>query len=208
MILLLSQKNQLFELIQNSGIGITQFKYDEESNTAFIRHKSNYYYKIIVDNISYWSEFSPGKNSLRYITGKVNWSTTITEFTNWLSFLKREVLSIDKWSVFEQELDKLSLNQEDSSSYFSVDEYEIVKSRMLSLKLRLANISLDKNQLAVLEEKIDYLIEEAKHQKKFDWKSLFIGTIVSIIIQLSISQEQGKQIWDLIKEIFNNYFLP
>ncbi|WP_294304960.1 hypothetical protein [uncultured Chryseobacterium sp.] len=42
---------------------------------------------------------------------------------------------------------------------------------------------------------------------KFDWTNLFVGTLMSIIIQLGVTKENANSIWLIVKQIFNNYFI-
>ena len=42
---------------------------------------------------------------------------------------------------------------------------------------------------------------------KFDWKNLFVGTIMSIIIQLGVNKENANLIWLAIKQMFYEYFI-
>jgi hypothetical protein len=63
-------------------------------------------------------------------------------------------------------------------------------------------------QETAIANQLDHLMELAKELNKFDWKSLFIGTISSIIIQLGVTKENAHELWSLIKKVFNNFFLP
>jgi len=101
---------------------------------------------------------------------------------------------------------KLNLNNE--ADKFSALEFEDLKIKVSAIKQGLNNIDLLSDQISVINEKLDHLTELAVNMNKFDWKSQFIGTIISIIIQLEVTQENAKSLWALIKQVFNNYFLP
>lgn len=54
---------------------------------------------------------------------------------------------------------------------------------------------------------LERLTELAKELNKFDWKNLFIGTIISITIQLNVTPDNATLLWELIQNVFSNYFL-
>jgi len=66
---------------------------------------------------------------------------------------------------------------------------------------------LESSQIESIEFKIDKLAEKLTTMDKYDWKNLFIGTFISIVLQLSLSQEQGKEFIGILKRIFATYFV-
>jgi hypothetical protein len=211
MVILLSQKNTLFELIEHKKFSQSQFKFNEYSGHIRIEFtNTNFYFNIgqTIDEINFYPQYSPAESTVKIHGGNGNWGHILIHFQKWLTFLNRETTIQDKWERLMNETANIYMSTESPELKFSAEEYELLKSRMISLKIEFGKIGLNQVQSTTLENKIDFLIDQAKHLNRFDWKSLFIGTIMSLIIQLSISQEQGKQIWKLIKEIFNNYFLP
>jgi hypothetical protein len=96
-------------------------------------------------------------------------------------------------------------NEEDK---FSFNEYGDLKAKVETLKNSINQIGLLSDQVLTINSKLDHLVDLAKEMNKFDWKNLFVGTIISMIIQLSVTQDNAKALWILIKQIFNNYLLP
>ncbi len=75
------------------------------------------------------------------------------------------------------------------------------------IKSSLGTINLLEEQQVAISQKLDHLIDVAKDLNKFDWKNLFIGTIISIIIQLEVNKENAALLWELIKRVFRNFLL-
>ncbi len=163
-------------------------------------HNQNYFCGI---------KYSPGKENLFDENLCRSWSDLKIKFSNWLDFVEREFIQIDEWSLIEQEVNQNELLQIQSfnNEAFLDFEKEIVKNRIKALRNKFYELGFANSDLDFINEKLNLLIENTERLNKFDWKSLFLGTIISIIIQLSISQEQGHQIWRFIHDLFNNLFL-
>lgn len=218
--LLVSQKNTLYDLIEKKGLSPSQF-YFEDNTTAFysqhdtiLRYKQTEFFFCFGSNHdSYNSEslisaYSPAISSFFTKRYPDSWSWQQTHFLEWLDYLKREIDSPNKWERLENELKNLHLNSEDEINKFSVHEYEELKVKLLVLKDSIKTIEFLPEQLNAINQKLDHLTEVAKDLSKFDWKSLFIGTIVNIVTQLGVTPANATLLWNTIKKVFSNYFLP
>jgi hypothetical protein len=83
-----------------------------------------------------------------------------------------------------------------------------LSSKIDQIKTSLDTIPLLEEQQIAIINQLNHLTELAKELNKFDWKNLFIGTIVSIILQLYVTRENAARLWNLIKTVFSNFFLP
>jgi hypothetical protein len=214
--LLRSQKNTFFDILNESNsFSPAQFRIEDSishntpthvffSNSGYyfsMEHSGNPTFPILV-------KFSPAKDS--YL-GKDVFSDFLyigDVFKEWLGYLAREISIEDKWLRFANEVEQINISESSENDKFSASEFDKLQSQMLSLKERIRKIDLTPQQLLTIENKIDHITDLAKNLNKFDWKSLFAGTIVSIIVQLGVTQENAKAIWDSIRSVFNTYFLP
>lgn len=213
--LLRSQRNNLFDIIESAGLSPSAFVIVEPDAFAnletIIRYlHSQFYFSVSLHHDKQFMivKYSPGKD----IFEKENWVRTWDEveanFSIFVDSLFLEINEIDKWGRLKNELDQINVTYTNESDKFSADEYVDLQQKMNLLKLEMKNLSFDPEQIQILENKIDHLTTIAVTLTKFDWKSLFIGTIVSIIIQLGVTQENAKAFWGVIKRLFNKYFLP
>tara|TARA_R110000744_G_scaffold74008_1_gene148010 strand:+ start:256 stop:921 length:666 start_codon:yes stop_codon:yes gene_type:complete len=218
--LLTSQKNTLFDIIEESGLSPAQFDFSEmQSKTTpsfrvatYLNYKKSDFYFIFdsapKNSASHYSIFCPGADSYKEIRNPGSWSLQLDYFQKWLFYLLREVKTENKWERLQKEIDGVNISVENNQDKFSAKEYEELKQKMTTLKEGISKYDLMPNQILLLNEKIDFLVDSAREMNKFDWKSLFIGTIISIIIQLNITPDNAKLLWNLIKQVFNNYLLP
>lgn len=218
--LLTSQKNLLYEIIESNGLSPFQFNIEEYKfptsgmiNTKLLYKGTNYYFDFMTfqgHNNMAFAEFSPGEFSVKWRSDGESWNILVNYFFSWLLYLRREITSLDKWARLQREMEELGVNlsQEGDGNQFTVEEYFFLEKKIISIKNSIGHIGLSELQINEINNKLDHLIQLAESMNKFDWKSLFIGTIISIIIQLEVSPDHAKSLWQIIKSVFNTYFLP
>lgn len=215
--LLTSQKNSLFEIIQEVDFfSHNQFELIEKDIIGIcdthIEYKANklFYFRFIDSNYanSLFINHSPGEEQIMDATSQISWNQTLNIFENWLYYLQREVTSPNLWQQFKTEISEIKYINNFSNQKFSFSEYTEISEKLDILKSSLSSIPLILNQQNEIILRLDHLSETAKELGKFDWINLFIGTIISVVIQLNVTPENANAIWDLIKRVFNNYFLP
>ncbi len=217
--LLNSQKNTLFDLIEKFGLSPSQFEFKENHSkisnnqltTDLILKNSNYFFSFETGpntSAKHYAIFCPGSEAYTESQYPGDWVFQLNYVEEWLANLVREINSPNKWSRLDNEIASIGIKFENDENKFSFHEYEDLKQKISTLKDGIINIGLLPTQINAINLKLDNLTELAKDMNKFDWKSLFIGTIISIIIQLYISPDNAKMLWTLIKQVFNNYLLP
>ncbi|RZK00663.1 MAG: hypothetical protein EOO46_20955, partial [Flavobacterium sp.] len=204
MILLTSQKNEIFNLIESNEMSPQSFELSEakavKGIVTILKHKaSDFQFTMNEASGGVIVQFSPAKYKFSEDVGAADWRGIKNFMIDWISYLKREISQVDRWKQLEQQIEQLHLNSEAEQDYFTAQEFEELKERMNLLKSQLRKLELLPNQLSALESKIDHLTELAVSLGKFDWKNLFIGTIVSMVIQLGVTQENAKALWSAIK---------
>lgn len=216
--LLNSQKNQLFEIIKNHDFfSPNQFKYEEKTYdkgrwiTTIKFKDSDYHFKIFEDAEGYilgHVNFSPGINKYREVTSRIAFEGIIKEFDKWLYSLINEVQNPNLWESFRESLNNYSTELSFSdNTRFTAREFLVLQSQINELTNKLSSLPLlieHQNQINIELQRVTQL---ALDLGKFDWMNLFVGTLMSIIIQLGVTKENANSIWLIVKQIFNNYFI-
>ncbi len=215
--LLTSQKNLIFELIQeNDYFSHNQFELIEsetmgEHHTR-IQFKSNqsYYFKFLGSEYvnAFYANYSPGHFQILDYTSHIPWREIIENFEQWLSNLRREIAAPNLWDKFKENISEIKYFNDFDNQNFSYSEYSTIIQKIDILKNSLSSVPLILDQQKEIFKKLDHLCDKAKDLGKSDWINLFVGTIISVIIQLNVTNENANAIWNLIKNVFNNYFLP
>ncbi len=213
--LLTSQKNQIYNyLTRTHYFSPTQFKFDESEykgkiTTSLKFINSEYYFNFIEDSQyeGFYLNYSPGQELIKQVTTNVNWDIGFDHFITCLGNLHRELLSPNLWERFQTEITEIQLISNFDNSKFTNLEYEelIKKLDYISEKVNsIPMLEYQKNEIIISLQRLEGL---AKELNRFDWKNLFIGTMMSVIIQLKVNHENTTIIWNLIKDVFNDYFL-
>ncbi len=210
--LLTSQKNKIYNYITSKHyFSPNQFKLEEHDSITIIKFlNSPYYFKFINDTeyVGFFVNYSPGQENFLEVTPNVSWELGFQHLVSWLMNLERELEVPNLWERFEMEISGINLRSNfDNNTKFTVSEYEIISKKLDSISEGILSIPLLEQQQQEILINLERLNEFAKELNKFDWKNLFIGTFISIIIQLNVTPENASELWKLIKNIFNDYFL-
>jgi len=215
--LLTSQKDSLFKIIQEYDFfSHNQFEFIEQDMMSEyitrIEYKANRLFYFTFNDSDYannlYVNYSPGEQQFVDSSSNIVWDYVLGYFYNWLEYLQREVTAPNLWNKFKTEISEIKFINDFSNQKFSFTEYTEISHKISLLKDSLSSIPLILSQQEAIISRLDHLNETAKDLGKFDWVNLFIGTIISIVIQLNVTPENANALWDLIKSIFNNYFLP
>lgn len=212
MSLLVSQKDMFFDIIEkHNAFTPFQFKlYDNLSGGDIIfEFKESPYYFNIFASLNYIGVFTinytPGEKELIKISSGIPIDpSTYTLFSYWLDNLEREIKAPNKWERLTKEIESMSFHNgtNDNDEKFSYQEYTEVTSNILILKEGIKEIGLSPEQYNIINDKLDFLIEQGKSLKKFDWRSLFIGTMMNIMTNIIVNPTTIIAFKDLI----NNFF--
>lgn len=209
--LLLSQKDEIFELIKTFELLTpNQFHIQEDLGnykTTLQFKDSEYFFRFISSANGYWANYSPGTEKYIDKTDFLDWNQSMRNIENWLLCLERELTTPNHWESFKNQISGINFKSDYDNTKFTYKEFEDLNNRMSLLKASISSIPLLLEQQNEILLHLERLTESAKELGKFDWKNLFIGTILSILIQLNVTPENANAIWELIKNTFNQYFL-
>jgi len=215
--LLISQKDQIFKLIENNDyFSPHQFeivemdkKIEKEIETLVVFKESEYFFGFVDSsyNASFYLNYHPGNEQFLEVTSPLMWKEGMAHFNKWLNNLKREINAPNLWQKFQTEATALNMNFDSDNSKFTINEYNELKQKIDFIINQLPNIQLGNQQQIEIASTLQHLLTLSNELGKFDWKSLFIGTIISIIIQLNVTKENADLLWQLIKSSFNTFLL-
>lgn len=211
--LLLTQQNTFYELIEkHNEFTPSQFKLEEfpaSGNILFTYCDNRYGFKIISvsgTNAFYTVNFSPGEFSLNQnVRANLLIDPDIYNyFIGWLDNLKREVNAPNKWERLKSDIESFSLpnNSNYNADKFTYQEYTEVAYNIQLLKEGIKEIELTPEQFNIINDKLDFLIDQGKSLKKFDWRSLFIGTMMNIMTNVVVNPTAISAFKNLINSFF------
>jgi hypothetical protein len=220
-------KNNLLTIIQERGIDPNLFMAKDETISKmeyFVISGRDTNIRFAVR--PYYGSFE--KFYLRYSEYLNNFPLTAEEYIiNWeelsnkfLTFLKNvvkpyldDISTPDLWHALQETGSQLKfgLGKPDDFKPFSDEEKVQIRLSLGDFKLLIVNnFNPVQEQLDSVNKRLDYLTAALEKHNKFDWKGIAINTVFSIIIALSLSPEQGNQLFLLFQQVFSKVlrFLP
>ena len=220
-LLLKFQKNETFELIREAGLNPLDFKWGQQKtdcegqsyNVSILKYLRNALYFKFDRNESgeYTCRFFPGAGVLEEKAHHygTKWLGIINKFKEWLSYLQRES-NPDLWEQMKEYSPREELIHIAgiSNTPFSYAEVEALLESLDELQSKLEmNFKLQGKNLAFVKSQIKYLKDAAKRQGKKDWLHTSIGVIAGIAVNLALSPENAKLLWELVKSCFGGVLL-
>mgnify|MGYP006184491717 FL=1 len=198
------QKKELSEIFKKNNLNTIDFETSGEYQEFNIKFKHDYFSFLISkvkDDVYSITIFAiDRKNAYNFSD---TWANTLKRFDGWAQKVSTELNSSTGWETFEN-TNFLNTDYEDLVSEFTQAEKSQTRRSIHELKVKIKLLDLPENSLKIIENKLDSLSLKVDELNKFDWKSLFIGTIASLIMSFVIPQEASGLFWEYIKSSFNN----
>ena len=202
------QKKELSKIAKQHKLNLIDFEIFGQFKEFKIKYKYNYFsfsidrferenYKVLMFPIDNTNGISLSSN---------NWIGVTKLFNKWAKDVAEEITTPTGWRTFQSD-NFLNSGFKELNEEFSESEKAYVRESIKELKQKINTLELSEQHLLVIERKLDELSDKVESLNKFDWKALFIGTIITLIMTLVIPPEISGLLWDHIKLIFARYNL-
>jgi len=114
----------------------------------------------------------------------------------------------DLWGTIKSETSFTSGEKisEEDLTYFSDDEKTRIRMSINEFRLLLLKkFEPTKDELKVIDDRLDYLLKAVDRLNKIDWKSIAIATILNISVALTLDPEKTNQLVELFRQAFSNF---
>ena len=212
--LLLSQTNELFNALAQSAVSPNLFdtstEHDKHQSGFFITYKPDDKYKFYVfggNDGKYVVKYSPGYSTVEQVAPNTRWKDVVGACSRWAEYLNREISQEDMWDKVKAAVASTIGGSFEVNGKFSIREFEELNSRMIQLKSAVSKLPVFKEQAATINAKLDHILSHAKDLSKYDWQSMFIGGVWTLLVVMVLPQDINNEIWRLIKQFFNGLIL-
>jgi hypothetical protein len=215
--LLKTQKNELFDLISQVGLLPTLFHFkeyifagDESYVTEINVEGTHYFFRLREDfGHNFTLNYSPALDAVeREMKRLSGWNEAITHFAWWLQSLKQEMETSDKWQEAFQVAQQATLGADEiEDSRFTKEELTRIESAFADIRQQLTHhSSITEKELGAINSKLEYLLEEAKTRKKREWRMLFYGAFMELMIHEEVHAHIAALVLGLLKTAFQDMF--
>lgn len=211
-------KNQLFTLIAESGLAVTQFELTEKETGRWlattiqhrgtplsftIHHTDDSFHLLTCSYVAFAPSFPV---ETEYQEGP--FSTVCAIFEAWLSRSVQEYLreqaTPDLWAnISALQIAELAEPQSgDDSALFSQAEIASLGHALRTFMAALSeHFESSEEQLSYVRQRLGYLEGALSRLNRTDWKGLALSSLVTIATTLSLSTEQGRQLAQLFRKV-------
>jgi hypothetical protein len=198
-------KKQLADIVTEHNLRISDFQTNSTGYSEFkIKFKEDYFsFSILKLTVSdkYRLTVFPVDNTEGYNTTG-GWAEVLQHYRSWLKGIQAEVNTPTGWETYQDQNlfnnDFLSLNEP-----FTDEEKKESIKQLNNFKSKILTIGLDKSQIDAILLKLDELESKMDVLNKFDWKSLLVGSLIGLIMTLSIPPDAAGILWFEFKNAFN-----
>jgi len=190
-LVLRSQKNQIHQLIQETGLAPSEFSWSDIPSThspqllvSQLDHRpTSYYFLFDYLQEEHWTRFSPGKESLIETRYSGDWANQLHAVMGWLDCVKLETQAPDLWAMVEEERQLMlaSTSTDIDNEPFSAQEQLRISTAVKELRSYIqATTTLTQSQLEFVSNRLNHLEEAASRLGRKDWITLAIGALTNV----------------------------
>ena len=220
LLLLKTQKNEIFEILQEEGLEPADFNWSEEESihsadlivSRLTYRDTDFYYQFdfFGKDRYHTCEYSPGGEKKVQTAEPVDWHTQLRIAKIWASCLKKEIDAPDLWQELEKYQATFSLALPTKFKLLNepIPAYEVeqIVKALDALKQEIKEqFKLTKEESEFVTRKLDYLADAAKRQGRLDWVHTCIGVLITIAMGLSMAPTEASKLWLLVKELLGKF---
>lgn len=118
----------------------------------------------------------------------------MSAFSEWLQVVKYELEEPDLWEMMDSKSPlSIAPKSYENKATFSEPELEIIAKQLERIEtFILKTNSLSRGEIATVRNTFIYLHDKAPTTTKLDWKNIFAGALVSLLLSLAV--ENGRDI--------------
>jgi hypothetical protein len=208
--LLQSQANQVLEALKAANWNATDFRWEtvksehhSGKDASRLTHlASNFYFTFDNGGDAFFSEWSPGNETPVTKIQSGNWNNQLEHFTQWLSYLRREVESPDLWAAISGEAEIIDAAASDESNVpFTEEEKSYILSGLSEIKQYL--LTAHKLDPELVEARLNYLTLAADRVGRKDWINLLLSVLVNIVIQAALPPDATRDLFRFVGSVLS-----
>jgi hypothetical protein len=200
--------NRSSNLSQIHGGGVSRNLSGNSVTALILKHEGNEFrFTFEINEFSNYHSFInpqiiPGENVLF----AQNWNGLLRRFEDWLDVVKYELEEPDLWKELPRGQALTAIPSDYSADEkFSAEERRLLAERLAKIqKFIVESNQLKKTAQIQIQQTFIYLQQRAETTSKLDWKNLFAGAILSLILEKAVNN--APEIMKLCNELLSPFF--
>lgn len=218
LILLTSQRNEVFQTIQDAGFVPSDFEWEKVkpryrsryTSTPLLRYRpASFYFSIARGELGHNQdgfivEFSPGEETQLESNTSGVWQNVVWDVTRWLGNVRREIEIPDLWEKLSIDNELVQRINADSSDNLPFTQSELLQVRKsleeIKTYLIQANV-LSEDQRKLIDARFSYMEAASTRMGRKDWINIVVSNLLSIVITLSLSGDSTRDLFRFAGQI-------
>ena len=220
------QKNEIFRIIEGKGLnpnlfswgihtgesftgntGITRGYTADSAEALFFRHEGkNFRFPFGCNEHGvYYSDLVPQLTPGRVAHSKY-WNDLIQTFESWLDIIKYELEEPDLWKELPRGQMLMAVPPDYSrDEKFSIEERRLVVEQLSKIEKFIIESNQSSGASAIkIQQTFIYLQQRTETASKLDWKNIFAGAIVGLILEKIV--DNAPEVMKLCNELLSPFF--
>lgn len=227
------QKNEIFKIIEQKGLNTNLFSWIVHVNKSHVGHLTQYVKHSVTalvfrreegDFRFTFEQVEPSSNPyshtyMKYRSSLVpqlipgedvvfseDWDGVMLKFQDWLDVIKYELEERDLWKELPrgQALTAIPANYSNDEK-FSVEERRLITERLSKIEKFILESNQPSGASAIkIQQTFIYLQQRTETASKLDWKNIFAGAIVGLILEKAV--DNAPEVMKLCNELLSPFF--
>jgi len=211
MVLLKSQRNRFFEILQEAGINPTNAS--EEQGEEYYRidimvDEVDCLFCVFLDRVdSFRIGLNPGNDFGQDDFAVEEWEDVMDCFAVWAERVYNELYTPDLWAEAAKTAQLFAPTSTPTDDKFTRTELAEVQGQLRLLQQSFTTAALPEAARQKLIELTQTAAVKAEGLTKKDWQNWLIGGFISAIASLALNPTQAGEVLKLVKAAFGGLFL-
>lgn len=185
------QRNAIFEAVVAGGLDASECTLDYDDTSWRITHVPSGSYFLLEGNPGHYNGTAVVGDAPPWPSESYSWGKVEERVQGWAEDVKRDVDTPDLWAELQRELELVTSARYDDieNTPFTPDEQAEIAEQLRQLKDFLKEkYALSEAQTLSLEARFDDLEAAAGRIGRKDWRLLFLGGILTLVVGVSCPQ--------------------
>jgi hypothetical protein len=207
-LLLKSQRNEVFQAIQESGIEVASFSWVRWASVwtrdlivSRLKHDpTEGYFHFDLQQGKHWCRFSPGNEKAIDEGYPGSWPGQLAYVGRWLGYLKREFTATDLWAVLSGESTLVSAGSSataDNRPFTPAERSRVAQSLAEIRAFLISAHQVNEQSVRLIDERLKYLEEASERLGRKDWLNVAFSVIANIVVGAALAPEAARNVLNL-----------
>lgn len=208
------QRNEIFQAIQKLGMTPADFtekvSFEPQRYELRLKEIRGPYFRLEPHAFSaYEASCLPRVDSLGILgPGLTDWGYTLPVIRDWLMSMKSELDAPDLWADLQANARLLGSIQAAPEEVFTPDEARQLRIQLQHVQQQLLTAGLPEAAARQLAQTVQEAGTKAERFTKKEWQDMVIGAIIGQMTALTLTVDNAKVVFHILKTALTGLFLP